>query len=183
MSTQYDVVDENDQIIGAQDREIIHQQGLIHREVHVWFITPQREVIFQKRALNKDTFPGLLDATVGGHVERGQSYEEAALQETEEETGLKLSLEDLIFFNKNRLSLFDEVSSKTNHAISTRYFYIFRGNLDDLQVEVGKAIGFEAWPLEKLRHLNPAESSQFIPVSLDFINQQAADFIENLLKN
>ena len=68
-SRKLNIVDENDQIIGEDTRENIHRKGLLHREIHVWFYTPKSEIVFQHRAKNKDTFPDLLDATVGGHVE------------------------------------------------------------------------------------------------------------------
>lgn len=60
-------------------RENIHNQGLLHREIHVWFYTPKGEIIFQHRAKDKDTYPDLLDATVGGHVEINSDYENTAL--------------------------------------------------------------------------------------------------------
>lgn len=84
MENILDIVDENDQIIGQATRDKIHRQGLLHREIHVYFITPQQEIIFQHRAKDKETFPDLLDATVGGHVEIGDSYELTAIKETEE---------------------------------------------------------------------------------------------------
>jgi isopentenyldiphosphate isomerase len=88
-----DVVDENDNVIGQEPRSKIHREGLFHREVHVLFITPNKEIIFQKRGINKDSYPGLLDATVGGHVSQGETYETAALKEMEEETGIKATID------------------------------------------------------------------------------------------
>ena len=82
------IIDENGNITGEETRENIHKQGLLHREIHVWFYTPKGEILFQHRAKDKDTYPDLLDATVGGHVEIGADYESAALQELEEETGI-----------------------------------------------------------------------------------------------
>lgn len=66
-----DVVDKDGNILYQETRKKIHEEGLMHREVHVWLFTPNRELIFQHRSTNKDTYPGLLDASVGGHVEVG----------------------------------------------------------------------------------------------------------------
>lgn len=33
------IVDESANIIGEETRENIHNQGLLHREIHVWFYT------------------------------------------------------------------------------------------------------------------------------------------------
>ena len=69
------IVNEEGEIVGVETREDIHNQGLLHRECHVWFYTPAGEIIFQHRAKDKDTYPDLLDATVGGHVEIGSDYD------------------------------------------------------------------------------------------------------------
>jgi len=91
------IVDEDGKIIGVETRENIHNQGLLHREIHVWFYTPKGEIIFQHREKDKDTYPDLLDATVGGHVEIGFDYENTALQELSEETGIKAEKNNLTF--------------------------------------------------------------------------------------
>src|SRR3990172_2229916 len=90
------IIDEAENIIGIETRENIHKQGLLHREIHVWFYTPKGEIIFQHREKDKDTYPDLLDATVGGHVEIGADYESTALQELEEETGVKAVKDNLV---------------------------------------------------------------------------------------
>ena len=74
MPEYLNIVDDNDNIIGQKTREEIHQQGLLHQEIHVYFITPNKEIIFQHRAEDKDTYPDLLSATVGGHVDIGDTY-------------------------------------------------------------------------------------------------------------
>lgn len=61
-----EIIDENDNVIGLETREKIHKEGLLHREIHVWFFTPRGEIIFQHRVKDKDIYPDLLDATVGG---------------------------------------------------------------------------------------------------------------------
>ncbi|MEK7136619.1 MAG: NUDIX domain-containing protein, partial [Patescibacteria group bacterium] len=109
MEEKLNIVDENDEIIGEEARGKIHKEGLLHRETHVWFLTPNKELILQLRAKDKDTFPDMLDATVGGHVDLGMNYEDTALKEMEEETGIKAKMEDLKFLRKIRLKSDDLV--------------------------------------------------------------------------
>src|SRR5665648_133311 len=52
-----EVVNENDVVIDLKSRKEVHQKGLSHREIHIWFMTPAREIIFQHRAKDKDTYP------------------------------------------------------------------------------------------------------------------------------
>jgi isopentenyldiphosphate isomerase len=143
-----DIVDENDRVIGQAARKEIHKKGLLHREIHVWFITPRGEIIFQHRAKDKDTFPDLLDATVGGHVEQGGSYEETALKEMKEETGIDGDLKDL------------------HNTIRAQYAYMFQGDIKDLRIEKGRALGFETWPIDALSHLSLENKRKFIPLIL-----------------
>lgn len=179
MKESLNIVNEEDEVIGIESREKIHQEGLLHREIHVYFITPKKELIFQCRAKNKDTFPGLLDATVGGHVEIGDSYEKTAVKETREETGIEINPEDLILIKKNKGYGKDLATGKINYAFQNRYLYVFKGQAEDLKVEEGKALGFEFWPLEKLLLLDEGERKKFIPGILNFAVNELAEFIKN----
>jgi len=169
MKSLLNIVNENDEIIGEEEREKIHLLGLLHREIHVYFLTPDKKFIFQHRAPDKDTYPDLLDATVGGHVEIGDTYLETAVKETEEETGIKIKPENLIFINKSRRRAEDPVTGKINNVFGESYAYLFKGKPEDLKIEVGKAIGFEAWELDKVINLSDAEKERFIPYIIDFV--------------
>lgn len=161
------IVDENGNIIGEETRENIHNQGLLHREIHVWFYTPKGEIIFQHREKDKDTYPDLLDATVGGHVEINSDYENTALQELEEETGIKAEKNNLAFIQMVRSKTFDIATNKTNNVIRAIYAYRYEGKVEDLKVEKGKAIGFESWPLEKIFNITTEDRKRFIPAILE----------------
>lgn len=171
-----EVVDENDNVIGLETRAKIHQNGLLHREIHIWFITPMAEIIFQHRAKDKDTYPDKLDATIGGHVEPGMSYEETAVKECTEETGIDIDPSKLVFIKKERKESFDEVTGLANNAIRSQYAYLYENSLDDLQIESGKALGFEKWKIDNLSHLLEPDEDRFIPLvlhqdMLDVFNQ------------
>ena len=163
---QLEVVNENDEVIGLESRKAIHQKGLLHREIHIWFMTPAREIIFQHRAKDKDTYPDKLDATVGGHVESGMSYEATALKEADEETGVTIDPSKLKLVKKMRKESFDEATGLTNNTIRSQYVYLFDGNINDLKVEEGKAIGFEAWKIDSLATLSNEDRNRFIPMIL-----------------
>lgn len=163
---QLEVINENDEIIGLESRKVIHQKGLLHREIHIWFMTPAREIIFQHRAKDKDTYPDKLDATVGGHVEPEMSYEATAFKEGEEETGIALDPSKLKLVKKMRQVTFDESTGLTNNTIRFQYVYLFEGELSELQVEEGKAIGFEAWKIDSLTGVSEEDQKRFIPAIL-----------------
>ena len=169
---QLEIINENDEVIGHESRKVIHQKGLLHREIHIWFMTPNREIIFQHRAKDKDTYPDLLDATVGGHVDPGMSYDDTALKECKEETGIKPDPSKLKLVKKMLKKSFDEVTKLTNNTIRSQYVYLFDGDISDLKVEERKAIGFEAWKIDSLHNLSQEDRKKFIPLILsdDMLN-------------
>ena len=82
------VVDSEDRVITSARRDEVHQKGLRHRAVHVLIFDGDWQFFFQKRALYKESSPGLWDSSVAGHVDAGESYDQCCLREVAEEVGL-----------------------------------------------------------------------------------------------
>lgn len=85
----FDIVNERDEIIGRATRSQVHAQFLRHRAVHVWIFNSRGNFLLQKRSLTKDTCPGTWTSSVCGHVDAGESYQEAVAREIREEIGLE----------------------------------------------------------------------------------------------
>ncbi|HSX35683.1 MAG TPA: NUDIX domain-containing protein [Patescibacteria group bacterium] len=84
------VVDENDKVVGAEEREVVRQKGLIHRIARVFVINNDGRVLLQRRSLALQDNPGKWDQSVGGHVDEGEDYLTAAKRETLEELGISV---------------------------------------------------------------------------------------------
>lgn len=94
----FDIVDENDRVVGQATRSEAHARKLRHRAVHVLIFNEAGEVFLQKRAASKDTWPGAWDSSCSGHVDSGEDYLRAAYRELEEELGYKPERElELLF--------------------------------------------------------------------------------------
>ncbi|MBU4347907.1 NUDIX domain-containing protein [Patescibacteria group bacterium] len=167
MENRLNIIDEKENIIGEDTRENIHSQGLLHREVWVWFYNSKGEIIFQYRGKNKDTFANLLDATVNGHVELGESYEDAVIRETKEETDISISLDSIKSTEKIRGEFYDPIINKTNNIIRAVYIYKYDGEIKDLKVEVGEGLGFEIYPIEKIFNISDEQKKKFVPQIFD----------------
>ena len=97
----FDVVDINDQVIGQAARAEVHAQGLLHRAANIFVFNSRGELLLQKRTATKDEFPCCYTSSASGHLSAGETYDEAAPREMEEELGLRSPLEYLAKFAGN----------------------------------------------------------------------------------
>ncbi len=158
-----DVIDDNDEIVDSKSRIEIHELGLLHREIHVWMFDKDRNIFFQKRGLHA-TSAGLLDATVGGHVNQGEKYIDAAMREIEEESGIQAQMSDLVLINK--LKLLEDSQSNLGGKInnSIRSIYLYKKAIDENMLTKEEGIpggGFQKLSYDFLLNL-PKEHSQMI---------------------
>lgn len=83
------LVDEKGMIIGKATRAEVHRgPGKLHPVIHLHIINSKGEIYLQKRSKLKDTQPGKWDTSVGGHVDLGETIEQALLRETLEELNI-----------------------------------------------------------------------------------------------
>ncbi|CAN5776353.1 hypothetical protein BH23CHL2_BH23CHL2_16650 [soil metagenome] len=96
---RFDIYDAEGRPLGrSKPRGEVHRDGDWHRSLHLWIWGTEAGkpfVIFQRRSMTKDTWPGALDVAVGGHFRSGESLAET-LRETEEELGLTVSDAEIV---------------------------------------------------------------------------------------
>ncbi|MGH8573881.1 MAG: NUDIX hydrolase, partial [Gammaproteobacteria bacterium] len=84
----FDVVDDDDRVLGRMRRDDVHRWQLRHRAAHVLVVNSHGEVFVQRRSTLKECAPGLWDTSVAGHVQSGEGYTACAVRELAEEIGL-----------------------------------------------------------------------------------------------
>ncbi len=82
------IVDRANQIIDSAPRSVMRERHLIHRASYILVFNSKNELFLQKRTMTKDVFPGTWDIAAGGVVLAGESYEESAIRELDEELGV-----------------------------------------------------------------------------------------------
>lgn len=84
----FDVVDENNQVIGQAPRGEVHARGLLHRAVHIFVRNKHGEIWLQQRSHLKDVHPLAWDSSAAGHLDAGEDYATSAVRELKEELGI-----------------------------------------------------------------------------------------------
>jgi len=85
----FPLVDENGTVVGRATRGECHNGSrLLHPVVHLHVLNSRGELYLQKRPDWKDIQPGKWDTAVGGHIDDGETPEEALLREVREELGI-----------------------------------------------------------------------------------------------
>jgi isopentenyldiphosphate isomerase len=96
-----DVVDARGRPLGVKRRADVHRDGDRHVAFHLWVVAPSG-VLFQRRARDKASWPGYLDASAAGHLLAGETVRDG-VREAEEELGVAYAFADLASLGVHRV--------------------------------------------------------------------------------
>jgi 8-oxo-dGTP pyrophosphatase MutT (NUDIX family) len=93
-----DIVDDAGRTVAVVTRREMRARRLPHRSVYLLVFNSAGEIFIHLRTPTKDVNPSYWDVCVGGVVAAGESFDESAQREGQEEIGVTLSPEPLFPF-------------------------------------------------------------------------------------
>lgn len=134
-----DYYDENDNYLGFETRDVIHQKGLWHRTVQNWLYTEDGKAIFQIRKDSEKFY-----TSSSGHVAKGETLEEALKREMNEELGLNVNPENAKVID-HVTWVMDKVKSNGfalhDRAHSTFFLLPYEGDYSDFKFDPEEVLG------------------------------------------
>ncbi len=144
MEEIFDIYTREGKYLGTSEKSVCHSNHPkgYHKPVWIWIINSKNEILVQKRAAFKKTFPNLWDMPSAGHVVAKESTIDGAIRETYEELGVKTTKEDYTF-------LFEYISDAT-YEIAQVYLLRLDLEIDEFslqkeEVETIKWLSFAAF--------------------------------------
>lgn len=159
----FDIIDDaTGKVTGTAPRKKCHgNPSLIHRSVRVMVFHPDGgSMLLQKRAAAKDIFPGRWDCAVGGHLDSGETYEEAAVREMGEELGLPPNLPLKHLFDMKVRNEIESENVREFSTVSGGPFTIQRSELDEVRF-------FSFAELKRIRKEHQEEMTPLLTMELD----------------
>jgi len=144
----FPIVDAEGHTIGSATRAECHNGSkLLHPVVHLHLFNSKGELFLQKRPEWKDIQPGKWDTAVGGHIDYGETPEDALRREVREELGITDFLpqfigkyifestreRELVYMNR---TTYDGPISPSNEELDGGRFW----TLDEIRAAIGQNI-------------------------------------------
>ncbi|MFW6137708.1 MAG: NUDIX hydrolase [Spirochaetota bacterium] len=162
-------------------RDVVHSQGLWHKTAHVWIYNSLGEILFQKRAIHKDSHPGLWDVSAAGHLQIGEPPETAAVREVWEELGLDIDVDELIYFDNKNFTLISQGGRFIDREVTWVYLYRYEGGVVSLNPDEQEVSGLMLMETTRVKKMleDPQWRKQFVPHRPEYYSA-IIDAVKNL---
>lgn len=145
---KFPIVNEQGEVIGSATRGECHSGSkLLHPVVHLHVFNSKGDIYLQRRPAWKDIQPGKWDTAVGGHIDYGETPEEALRREVREELGITdfvpVPIDKYVFESQrekelvyvNRTTYDGEIRPSTDELDGGRFW-----TLQEIRKAIGKGL-------------------------------------------
>ncbi len=166
--------DEEGNLSEPKTRAEVHTEPLRywHATNGIWVFNKDEQMLCSQRAYSCEGNPGKWQSTFGGHVKAGLTWAQSAVQELEEEIGLKARIEDLYLIEKGQ-------AVEVRHLVE-RYLYLYR-NDQPLRFNDGEVIAIKWMTIDQYFQEKSAHPDQWCnglsPESAVLIQQRLAQLL------
>lgn len=88
--------------------------------------------------MQKDSFPGCYDISSAGHVASGEDFETAAVREIQEELGIRIQKEELVFCGNRKISWKGAFNGRPFYDLQHSKVFLVWKNLEEEDFHVDK---------------------------------------------
>jgi isopentenyl-diphosphate delta-isomerase len=120
------LVNDQDEILGFEDKLVAHQKGMKHRAISVLIFNSNGDWLLQRRAFDKYHSSGLWTNTCCSHPYPHESTKASAERRLQEEMGMEVNL--------NFLFDFSYCVKLDNNLTENELDHVFVGESDDLPI-------------------------------------------------
>lgn len=168
MDEYLDILTENGKHTGKRAlKSEAHKKGLFHATVHVWLYTKNGDVLLQKRASTKQTFPNYWDVSVAGHVLAGETIGNAAIRETKEEIGITILKRELVKIDI-RKNINRHPNGINDHEFQNVFLYKLGVPFNELKKQDDEVDALCLLSLEELKYFTENRNETFKLVPADY---------------
>lgn len=156
--------------LGTKTRKECHSEnpGYYHMPVWIWIINDKNEVLIQKRASVKSSFPNYWDAPSAGHLNAGETPIKGAIRETREELGINTIENDYKFVG--------EYISETTWELGQVYILHLNVNVRNIILQEDEVDEVRWVPFSEFKNI--IYSKDFIPYDEEY-KRMIIDVINN----
>jgi isopentenyl-diphosphate delta-isomerase len=131
-----EIFDAQNQPLGfTKPKKQAHRDGDWHRTSEIVVLNESNEVLLSLRHPDKAVLPNFWDVCVGGHVDPGETYEQCAIREVEEEIGVRPKTGELKFLGMVAVEVIDEAVSLIDREHAAVYAFQTNCTLDQFVMQ------------------------------------------------
>lgn len=154
-----DIVDEENNLLGrTESRDVIHKEGLWHREVAAWIMNENGKLLMERRACTKKQEPNKW-GLCAGHIDPGEDIKSSMVRELEEEIGLKIDVKDLKLISiEKKQNSYGDIK---NYNFQYNYFVRTNKKIEDYKVQLEELSELKYISITRLEEIVKAKDENY----------------------